>query len=164
MVRVHELGIVQNRPDSPEFGRIGSRHHVCELAIPDTAVLIFHDQVCQLSSSPSNVSMLSKPRAFNCGHWLAALVPPCGCHRWCSSCCIALRWSGVNIPMLRVTLHLHVKRPFALTHDHNRLKMNELRKRLKCTSGSELCSTCLSVVKCWCFKFATKLETQNIEN
>ena len=88
--------------------------------IPDEAVLIFHHHVCQFYSPRTNVSMLSKPRAFNCGHSQADCcvgATPCGscccrCHCCCccsKCCCIGCKsWSSVNASsMLRVTQLRH---------------------------------------------------------
>ena len=54
--------------------------------IPDTAVLIFHDQFYHWSSPPDNVPRLSNPLMFNCGCSNCFSIPattvgtaPCGC-------------------------------------------------------------------------------------
>ena len=126
--------------------------------VPDTADLIFHDQVCQWCSPPTNVSMKSKPRAFNCGRSLAdccvggAACRCCGCcccccHCCCccsSCCCIAcMNWSSVNaISMLRVIqLCYHVRGLFAWSQRQSSLVMITVGRR--CTKLTKRCEVCM---------------------
>ena len=122
LVRVHEHGTVQNRHDGPVFVSDAVITSASMPCVPDTAGLTFHDQVCQLSSPPTNVSMLSKPRAFSCGRSLADCYvggAPCGCCCCCHCCCCCcscccitcMNWSSLTvISMLRVTkLRYNVK-------------------------------------------------------
>ena len=126
--------------------------------VPDTADLIFHDQVCEMCSPPTNVSMKSKPRAFNCGRSLAdccvggAACRCCGCcccccHCCCccsSCCCIAcMNWSSVNaISMLRVIqLCYHVRGLFSWSQRQSSLVMITVGRR--CTKLTKRCEVCM---------------------
>ena len=129
--------------------------------IPHTTVLIFHDQVYQLSSPPTYVSMLSKPHASSCGPSMADCCvggANCDCCCCCSHCrcllsytccCIAcMNCSSVTeISILRETLlRYHVKRLFSLSQSIYHVKVTDGTNRYD--TWSSQCPDKRRAVKC----------------